>query len=290
MQLFGGIEAGGTKVVCLVGAGPDDIRREERFPTTTPAETLQRAVDFFRPDVHLAAIGIASFGPLELRPDAPAFGHITATPKPGWSGSDVRGAVAAAFDGPVVIDTDVNGAVVAECKWGAGRGLTSVAYLTLGTGIGGGLALDGHPVHGLVHPEMGHVTVPRRQGDDFAGVCPFHGDCFEGMASGAALAARWGRPAEQLTGDLGAAVETEAWYVAAGLRQLVYVAAPQRIIIGGGVSGLPGLIPAIRTQLALQLAGYPGLEEHLADDFVSPAALGDRAGPLGALALAMTAA
>jgi fructokinase len=288
---FGGIEAGGTKFVCVVGTGPEDIAAEETFPTGPPGETLERALAFFAGNGPLAAVGIAAFGPVELRTSSPAYGSITTTPKPGWSGVDLAGHVGGALGVPVGIDTDVNGAALAEGRWGAARGLDSFVYLTVGTGIGGGAVAGGRPVHGLVHPEMGHVTVPRQPGDDYVGGCPFHGDCLEGMASGTAIAGRWGRRGEELRPDeLERAVELEAAYLGAGLRNVVYALAPERVVIGGGVSRLPGLFPLLRRALAASLGGYPGLPEHEADGFVVPAALGRLAGAAGALILAENAA
>ncbi|MGH3797791.1 MAG: ROK family protein [Pseudonocardiaceae bacterium] len=288
---LGAVEAGGTKVVCLVGSDPDHIVARTRIPTGEPAETLAQVLAFFRQEMAsggpLAAIGIASFGPLELRRDHPRYGFITTSPKPGWAGVDVAGPFRCALGVPVGFDTDVNGAALGEHRWGAARGLDTFGYLTVGTGIGVGAVVEGRIVHGLGHPEMGHLSVPRQPGDDFPGTCPFHADCLEGMAGGAAIAARWGRPAERLDGaELRAAVRFEAAYLAAGLRAIVYALAPQRIVIGGGVSALPGLFPLVRAQLAEELAGYPGLPEHAADDFVVPAALGALAGPAGALVLA----
>ncbi|MFE6222592.1 ROK family protein [Streptomyces sp. NPDC057854] len=291
---FGSLESGGTKVVCLVGSAPDRIEAEVRFPTGEPAPTLARAIAFFQERAAagpLDAVGIASFGPLELRPGHPRFGHLAATPKPGWSGVDVAGPVAAALGVPVGIDTDVNGAALGEGRWGAARGLDTYAYVTVGTGIGAGTVIGGRVVSGLVHTETGHLAVPRIAGDAFPGSCPFHGDCWEGLAGGEAMAARWGAPAEELTGDtLRAALRLEAAYLAAGLRTIVYTTAPQRIVIGGGVAALPGLFPLIRAELATALAGYPGLPEHTAEDFVVPARLGRLAGPAGGLVLAADAA
>ena len=212
---------------------------------------------------------------------------MTTTPKPGWSGTDLVGPLGDALGVPVGFDTDVTGAALGEGRWGAARGLRSFVYVTVGTGIGGGAVVGGAPVHGLPHPEMGHVSVTRLPGDEFPGICPFHGDCLEGMACGPAMAARWGRPAEELTGaDLARAVDIEAHYLAAGLRNIVYVLAPERIVLGGGVAGLPGLFPALRERLAAALAGYPGLAEHGAPGFVVPPGLGGAAGAAGALALA----
>lgn len=287
MRVYGGIEAGGTKFVCVVGTGPDDIRARARFATADPVSTLEQAIGFLGDARSLDAIGIASFGPVELRPSHPRYGHITATPKPGWSDTDLAGPVRSAFGLPVGFDTDVNAAALGEGRWGAARGLSSYVYVTVGTGIGGGGVVGGRVVHGLAHPEMGHISVARQAGDDYPGLCPFHGDCFEGLASGPAIASRWGRPAEQLRGrDLERAVELEAAYLAAGLRTITYTLAPERIVLGGGVCSLPGLFDALRARLAEALAGYPGLAEHDPQTFVVPAALGSMAGPAGALVLA----
>lgn len=288
--VYGGIEAGGTKFVCVVGSGPGDIRATIRLATGEPQSTLEQVTGFFRAYLDsggsLDAIGIASFGPTELRIGHPKYGSITTTPKPGWSDTDLVGPLRKAFSVPVVLDTDVNGAALAEGRWGAARGLSTYVYVTVGTGIGGGGVVGGRVLHGLIHPEMGHISIPRQPGDDYPGSCPFHGDCFEGMASGPAMASRWGRPAEELRGhDLEEAVELEAAYIAAGLRTIVYVLAPERIVLGGGVCSLPGLLPAVGRKLAGTLAGYPGLAEHQTDTFVVPAALGASAGSLGALVL-----
>jgi fructokinase len=277
--------------LCLVGSDPDHIVAQARIPTGKPAATLAAVLAFFQHEVAsggpLAAIGIASFGPLELRRSHPRYGFITTSPKPGWSDVDLVGPVRRALDVPVGFNTDVNAAALAEGRWGAAHDLTTFVYLTVGTGIGAGAVVDDQVIHSMGHPEMGHLSVPRQPGDDFAGHCPFHGACLEGMASGAAIAARWGRSAELLAGDpLRAAVQLEAAYLAAGLCNIVYAIAPQRIVIGGSVAGLPGLFPLVRVQLGRALAGYPGLPEYAANDFIVPAALGALAGPAGALVLA----
>lgn len=292
---FGAIEAGGTKFVCLIGSGPDHVVAQARVPTGEPATTLARVTAFFREAVAaggpLTAVGVASFGPVELRRSHPQYGFITTSPKRGWSYVDVVGPVRMALGVPVGFDTDVAGAALAEGRWGAARGLATFVYLTVGTGVGAAAVIGGRPAAGLVHAEMGHVSVPRQPGDSFHGNCPFHGDCLEGMAGGAAITARWGHPAERLEGDeLQCAVEWEATYLAAALRTIVYTSAPQRIVVGGGVAGLPGLFPLVRKKLVETLAGYPGLPEHAAADFVVPAELGAMAGPVGALVLAEGAA
>ncbi|MDQ1527208.1 MAG: fructokinase [Microbacteriaceae bacterium] len=288
---LGAIEAGATKVICLVGSDPDHIVRQVRIPTGDPADTLGQILTFFQEQVAadgpLDAIGIASFGPLELRRSHPRYGFITTNPRPDWSDLDLVGPVHSALNVPVEFDTDVNGAALGEGRWGAARGLDTFVYMTVGTGIGVGAVIDRRVLHGLGHPEIGHISVTRQPGDDFPGDCRFHADCLEGMAGGAAIAARWGRPAEQLDGDeLQEAVALEAAYLAAGLRDLVYTIAPQRIVIGGSVAALPGLVPLVRTKLAETMAGYHRLSEHGADDFIVPAALGPLAGPAGALVLA----
>ncbi len=292
--LLGGIEAGGTKFVCALGHGPDDLRAELRLPTTTPSETIAAAVEFFAGAAgrgELAAVGIASFGPLDPDPASPTFGHITSTPKPGWAGTDLVGPVARALGVPVGFDTDVNGAALAEHRWGAGRGLDTLVYLTVGTGIGGGAMVGGRPLHGLLHPEMGHLLIARRDDDDYAGSCPFHGACLEGLASGPAIERRWGRKAETLPADH-PAWELEAHYLALGLANLVLVLSPERIILGGGVMAQRQLFPLIRRRLAGLLGGYlqaPALaSDH--EEYIVPPALGSRAGVCGAIALAEQAA
>lgn len=293
--VLGGIEAGGTKFVCVIGSGPDHIVAQTRVATRAPEQTLPQAVAFFTDFVagggRLEALGIASFGPLESRPSQPHYGFITTTPKAGWSDTDVVGPLRAALRVPVGFDTDVNGAALGEGRWGAARGLETFVYLTVGTGVGGGAVINGDLARGLVHAEMGHVIVGRAPGDDYPGGCPFHGACLEGMASGPALAERWGGPLEELEGArLSQAVELEATYLADGLRDIIYTIAPERVVIGGGIAALPGLFPRLRAKLAEALASYPGLPEHSTEDFVTPAALGASAGPAGALVLAELAA
>ena len=290
-RLLGGLEAGGTKFVCAVGTGPDDVRAEVRLATTTPARTIAEAIEFFAGQAKgtpLAALGIASFGPLDLDPRSPTFGSITTTPKPGWQHVDLTTPLRRALGVPVTVDTDVNGAALAEHRWGSGRGVGTLVYVTVGTGIGGGALVDGRPIHGLVHPEMGHVRVPHdRTRDPFDGTCPHHGDCWEGLASAPALAARWGREAEALPDDH-PAWELEAHYLALGLTSVVLVLSPERIVLGGGVMTRMQLYPAVRRELAALIGGYlrtPALGAGI-EAYVVPPALGDRAGVLGALAIA----
>jgi fructokinase len=291
-RLVGGIEAGGTKVVCAVGTGPDDVRAEARVPTTTPAETLERVVAFFAGQGPLTAVGVASFGPVDLDPRSPTYGRITTTPKRGWRDVDLVGPLRRALGVPVAFDTDVNAAALAEQHRGAGRGLRTLVYVTVGTGIGGGAIVDGRPLHGLVHPEMGHVRVPHDRGrDPFEGVCPAHGDCWEGLATAPAMAARWGQPPETLPDDH-PAWELEAHYLALGVANLVMTLSPERVVLGGGVMTRAALYPRVRAGVGVLLGGYlesPALGDGLTRYLVAPA-LGERAGVLGALLLAGTAA
>jgi fructokinase len=292
MAIWGGIEAGGTKFVCAVGTGPGDVRAEVQFPTTTPAETLGRAIAFFQAQrgrgLDLAGVGIGSFGPLDPDPASPTFGYITTTPKPGWAWVDVAGTVREALGVPVRFDTDVNAAALGEARWGAAQGLDTFLYLTVGTGIGGGGLVHGHLLHGLMHPEMGHIRIPHDwQEDPYPGCCPYHGDCLEGLASGPALEGRWGRRGEMLPADH-PAWDLEARYLALALVNFICTLSPQRIVMGGGVMRKRHLFPLIRREVQDLLAGYIQaraiLEE--VEAYIVPPALGDRAGVLGAIALA----
>jgi fructokinase len=283
---YGGVEAGGTKWVCGIGTGPDDLHALETFPTTTPAETLARAAAFFDQNGGVAAIGIGSFGPIDLR-----AGRITTTPKPGWANTDVVSVLHDALGVPVAFDTDVNAAALGEGRWGAAVGLDTFCYFTVGTGIGGGVMAGGRLVHGLIHPEVGHMLIPHDRGrDPFTGSCPFHGDCFEGLAAGGAIERRWGRPAEEL-GDRSEVWELEAEYLALGVVNVICIVSPQRVILGGGVMKQPSLLPLVRARVRELLAGYivaPALADGV-DEYIVGPALGDRAGVLGAIELARLA-
>ena len=288
MRRFGGIEAGGTKFVCGIGSSPHDLRTAT-FPTTSPAETLARAIGFFLENGEsLEALGIASFGPVDLTPGSPSYGRITSTPKPGWVDVDIVGEVKNALRVPVAFDTDVNGAVLAETRWGAARGFTDAMYLTVGTGIGGGAIVGGQLVHGMLHPEMGHIRVPHDwTADPYKGSCPYHGDCLEGLACGRAMEERWGARPETLDASH-AAWSLEAKYLAFGLATWVCTLSPQKIIVGGGVVRNSDLLPMVRQNLCGLLNGYvrtPQILEKM-HDYVVPPALGENAGVLGAIALA----
>ena len=298
--LVGAIEAGGTKFVCAVGTGPQDLHRTE-FPTgDDPARVLSQVMDWLgeqqRRRGTLQAIGIASFGPVDLNDASPTYGYITSTPKAGWRNTDIVGAVRRAFPNiPVGFDTDVNAAALGEYRWGNGVGLQDLLYVTIGTGIGAGGMVGGRLLHGLVHPEMGHMLLPRVPGDIFEGVCPYHGACWEGLCSGPALLRRSGMPAEQLPPEHEAwALETQ--YIAYAVVNMVCLLSPRRVIIGGSVRKAGRLGPErffqmVREKVQATLKGYvvsPALNEEVGS-FIVPPLLGDDAGVCGAIALAQGA-
>ena len=286
MAQFGLIEAGGTKFVLGVADASGAISAIHRIPTTIPDETLGAAIGWFREQNHKpAAVGIAAFGPLELDRASPHWGHITRTPKPYWANTDLAGPFARAFGCPVGIETDVNGAALAELRWGAGAGLGSLLYLTIGTGVGGGFVSDDRLLRGLSHPEMGHIRLPRHPDDlGFAGVCPFHGDCLEGLASGPAIEARWGASLSKLEADHpGHAII--AWYLGQAVCTFQAIMEPARIVLGGGVMGTPGLLERVREQAAKAGAGYFAGDPA---DIVSAPGLGTNSGLMGALAVALS--
>lgn len=291
--MFGGIEAGGTKFVCGVGTGPADLTVFS-FPTGDPEETIRRALEFFqaRAGHGLSALGIGSFGPIDLDRRSPTYGYITSTPKLAWQQFNLAGALAEALHVPIVFDTDVNAAALAEGRWGAARELGDYLYLTVGTGIGGGAVVGSRLLHGLMHPEMGHIRIPHDVAQDpFAGHCSFHQDCLEGLASGPAMNARWKTEAKALPPDH-PAWALEAHYLALALTTWVCTLSPKRIVLGGGVMQQAGLFPMIRTRLRDLLNDYiPNLSmQGGLENYVVPPHLGDKAGVLGALLLAETAA
>lgn len=291
-KLYGGIEAGGTKFVCVVASGPDHIVDEIRFPTTTPVETLGRAIQFFQPFVaqgQIHAIGVGAFGPLDLNRESPSYGSITATPKPGWSNTDVLGTLQRALQVHVAFDMDVNTAALGEYLWGASKGYDHSLYVTIGTGIGGGYIVNGKPLIGLLNLEMGHVRIPHnRQLDPFPGSCPFHGDCFEGLASGPAIEKRLGLrgavvPEEDAFWDL----ETE--YIALALMNYIVTLSPTKIVLGGGVMQREFLFRKVRRRVRELLNGYVASKSILENinTYILPPGLGNQSGSLGAIALAM---
>jgi fructokinase len=288
MNLYGAVELGGTKTLVAVGNDEGGLGETLRLETGERPGSVVDAVVEFLSRHELSAVGIASFGPLELRPAHANFGSIAATPKQGWSNFNLLSAIGDRIDVPVMIDTDVNGAAIAEGRWGASVGIDDHVYVTVGTGIGAGIVVGGKVVRGLAHPEFGHIAVEKHPDDVFAGSCPFHGACLEGLAAGPALEARFGaRPAQLGALEKEQAVTLAAHYVSQGVRTLVYTVAPGRVVIGGGVSKFEGFHSAVRDQLKVQLAGYAVLPEHKSDSFVSSPGLGDDSGLIGAIALAV---
>ena len=294
--LVGGVELGGTKCVCLVGTGPDDIRFRTSVPTGADADTTLNHIERALHDgvsLHgpIQALGIASFGPVDLARPSPTYGYITSTVKPGWRNTSVAARLAHVFGVPVGFDTDVNGAALAEGRWGAAQGLADYAYVTVGTGIGVGLVVNGQLAHGFGHPELGHIRIARKAGDDWPGTCSFHGDCVEGLASGVAIAARAGVAANLIPAD------SQIWeLVAHALSQLLHVlvlaTAPRRILIGGGVvQERPELLVQVRQKLIASLGGYREIDALTGgiDQYLASPGLRSLAGPLGALALAADA-
>jgi fructokinase len=294
--LIAAIEAGGTKFNCSVGTGPGDLRSSARIPTTTPAETLQGVIAFFEQATKeygpFAAMGVGSFGPLVLNQASQAYGTISATPKVGWTNADLLGPLRARFSVPMALDTDVNAAALGEHLWGAGQDVDSLVYITIGTGIGGGAMVNGKLVHGMLHPEMGHMQVaaPVSSAPNPACTCPFHTNCLEGYLCGPAVEKRWGAPAGTFPED------HECWdefatILAGGLVNLITILSPQRIILGGGVMHQAHLFPNIHREVLRQLNGYIQTNEILQNvaSYIVPPGLGDEAGILGSLALGLQA-
>ncbi|HYH65327.1 MAG TPA: ROK family protein [Urbifossiella sp.] len=293
--LCGGIEVGGTKTVVAIGTGPDDVRAESRFPTKGFAKCWPAAIAFLREQerIHgrIAGVGVGGLGQIDTDPASPTYGRVTATLKDGWADVDCVTPLREAFGVPVGFDTDVVAAATAERRWGAGRGLRSLIYLTVGTAIGAAVVSGGRFVRGFSHPLVGHLPMPRDPAaDPFPGCCPQHGDCWKGLAAGPAIGRRWGLPAEELPPDH-PAWSLEAHYLAVGVVQLLYAFTPERFILGGGVMQQAQLFPLIRARVLERLGGYvrqPLVLERI-DEYVVPPTLGPRAGVLGAIALGQEA-
>ncbi|ANB56431.1 ROK family protein [Anoxybacillus sp. B7M1] len=286
---LGAIEAGGTKFVCAVGDDDGRVHQRERVPTTTPEETMRSVIRFFQ-QFELKAIGIGSFGPIDLNKSSHTYGYITSTPKRKWENFNFVGEMSKYFPVPIGFDTDVNAAALGEQLWGAAKGTHSCLYMTVGTGIGVGAIVEGRLLHGLLHPEMGHILVRRHPEDGFAGCCPFHNDCLEGMASGPAIEKRWGKKGAELTNHT-EVWELEAFYLGQAIAQYILALSPEKIIVGGGVMKQPQLLPAVRRYVIGFLNGYiqhEAILQHI-DEYVVRPGLGDNAGICGALALAKQA-
>ena len=284
---LGAIEAGGTKFVCGIATENGEILERVSFATETPEITLQKVYDFFK-DKGVEAIGVGSFGPIDPNPESETYGYITKTPKKYWSDFNLIGELQKNLNVPMAFDTDVNGAALGEATWGAAKGLKNCLYLTIGTGIGGGLLASGKLVHGMLHPKMGHIFVRRHAEDAYAGKCPFHHDCLEGLAAGPAIEERWGVKAYELPVDH-KAWEIEAYYIAQALVNYILIASPEKIILGGGVMKQIQLFPLIRKNVKELLNNYVQTKEILEniDNYIVAPGLGDNAGLLGSIALAM---
>lgn len=286
---IGAIEAGGTKFVCGVSNEEGVIEDRVSFPTETPEKTIEHVIEYFREN-HVEAIGIGMFGPINLDPSSPQYGYVTTTPKPGWSNFPFLGTLKKVFNIPFGWDTDVNAAAFGEATWGVAKGLESCVYYTVGTGIGVGVFAEGKLVHGLVHPEGGHVLIRRHPNDTFEGICPYHGDCLEGMASGPAIEKRWMAKGSELAADH-QAWEIEAYYIAQAVTGTILLLSPKKVILGGGVMHQQQLFSLIREAVKKNLNGYVSASEIIEgiDSYIVPPGLGENAGLAGALALGIKA-
>ncbi len=286
---YGALEAGGTKMVCAIGDASGQIMEQTSIPTTTPEETMPSIIDYFR-NRKIEALGIGCFGPIDVHRDSPAFGTILDTPKLAWRQYPIGRVLAEKLQLPIGFDTDVNGSLLGEVTYGAAKNLTDVVYITIGTGIGAGILSGGHLVHGMLHPEAGHMRLQVQPGDRYAGKCPYHGTCFEGLASGPAIEERWGKPGRELA-ERPEVWELEAAYIAQAITSLTMILSPQRFILGGGVMHQLQLFPMIRERVEKEIAGYLKTRE-LTDmeHYIVPASLHDDQGIMGAVKLAIDAA
>lgn len=287
MSLFGALEAGGTKMVCAVGDEQGNILERISLPTRTPEETMPEMLAFYR-GKHLSALGVGCFGPVDLDHSSPTYGSILTTPKLSWRNYPIVQRFEESLGIPVGFDTDVNAAALGEATWGCTRNFSSSIYITVGTGVGVGVIIDGKPYHGMMHPEAGHLFVPRHPDDPMAhGVCPYHPNCLEGLASGPALEQRWGRKAQELS-DRPEVWALEAYYIALAICDYIMVLSPQRIILGGGVTHQKQMLPLVREEVRRQMGGYlmvKSLDD--LDSYIVPVSLNDNQGVMGAVRLAM---
>ena len=286
---LGAIEAGGTKMICAIGTEKGQLLDRVSIPTEDPESTLGRMLDYFKTNKYkIDALGIACFGPVELRTSSPKYGYITSTPKEGWADTDFAGYFKRGLDIPVGFDTDVNGAILGEVTYGAAMGVENALYITVGTGIGVGVFCGGRLVHGMMHPEGGHILMRKHPEDDFHGICPFHGDCLEGLSSGPAIEKRWGLPGHELT-DNEKVWELESFYLGQAIADYILVYSPEKIILWGGVMHQPGLFELVRKKVKEFLNGYICsdiiMNTDLSDYIVAPGC-GENAGIAGALRLA----
>ena len=285
---YGALEAGGTKMVCAIGDEYGKILEQVSIPTSTPDETMASIIDYFL-GKDIAAIGVACFGPIDLNKESETYGYITSTPKTAWKNYNIVGTLKDALKVPVGFDTDVNGSLLGEITYGCAKGLTDAIYLTIGTGIGGGVMTNGKLLHGMLHPELGHIIMAKRADDNGSCVCPFHDSCFEGLAAGPSIEKRWGKKAKDLADDM-AVWELEADYIGTALVNFCMTLSPQKIILGGGVMHQTQLFPLIREVFKKKMAGYISTREMAnLEEYIVPASLNDDQGIMGAIKLAIDA-
>ena len=289
MPYFGALEAGGTKMVCAVGTAQGKILERISLPTRSPEATMPELLGFFQ-GKGLAAVGIGSFGPVDLDKNSPTYGSILATPKLSWRNFPIVQEFQKALQIPVGFDTDVNAAALGEATWGCTQDVRTSIYITVGTGVGMGVIVDGKPYHGMIHPEAGHIYMNRHPNDPMErGVCPYHANCLEGLASGPSIEKRWGKKAQELAGRP-EVWELEAYYLGQAICDYILVLSPEKIILGGGVTHQEHMLPLVRKEVQSQLGGYlqgKGLD-HL-DSYIVPISLGDNQGVMGSVKLAMDA-
>lgn len=284
-MLLGALEAGGTKMVMAVGNENGEILEQAAIPTDTPSVTIPKMIEYFN-DKNIEALGIGSFGPIDLNRESVTYGHITSTPKLAWVNCDIVGEFQKSLNIPVGFDTDVNASALGEATWGCIKGLSSGIYITIGTGIGVGVYLNGELLHGMLHPEAGHILLTKHPKDNFNGICPYHPNCFEGLASGPSIEKRWNKKAFELTSQA-EVWEMEAYYIAQGITSYILTLSPHKIVLGGGVMHQKQLFPLIRSEVARLLNGYIKTDQlNNLDDYIVPAALNDQQGIMGCLQLA----
>jgi len=286
---IGAIEAGGTKFVCGIGNEQGMIKEKISFPTADPDRTLEQVIAYFE-HKEVSCFGVGSFGPIDIDPLSPTYGYVTTTPKPGWTNFPFLPKLKKAFNVPFGWDTDVNAAAFGEATWGAAKGLDSCVYYTIGTGIGVGVFAEGNLIHGLVHPEGGHILTRIHPEDRFAGICPYHMDCLEGMASGPAIEKRWNLKGSDIP-ERHAAWGIQAFYIGQAVTSAILMLSPKKVILGGGVMHQKQLYPLIRSEVRNNLNGYISAKAVLdnLDDYIIAPGLGDNAGLCGALALGLKA-
>lgn len=288
-MILGAIEAGGTKIICGIGDETGQLIDKIHFPTKSPEETMPLIIDYFK-DKDIKALGIGTFGPVDVNPESDTYGYILDTPKPGWSMYPFLDTIKKEINVPTVIDTDVNGAALGESMWGAAKDVSSCLYITIGTGVGAGFYTNGALLHGLLHPEMGHILLKKHEADSFSGRCPFHGDCLEGLASGPAIEERFNEKAFNLD-ETHIAWEIESYYIAQALINYTMILSPEKIILGGGVMKQKQLFPMVHKYFIEMMNGYikkPELKENIENYIIYPG-LGDHSGTYGSLALATLA-